>query len=46
MRRFPLSGGFEVILVFYFPLPDGIDVVRVMHGSRDFDRGFLDGTSE
>ena len=46
MRRFPLSGGFEVILVFYFPLPDGIDVVRVRHGSRDFDRGFLDGTSE
>jgi plasmid stabilization system protein ParE len=28
IRRFPVSGGFEKILVFYFPLQDGIDLVR------------------
>jgi toxin ParE1/3/4 len=27
-------------VVFFEPLPDGIDVVRVMHGSRDIDGGF------
>ena len=27
--------GFEKILLFYFPRPDGIDLVRVLHGSRD-----------
>jgi toxin ParE1/3/4 len=24
-------------LIFYFPLEDGVDVVRVIHGSRDID---------
>lgn len=24
-------------MVFYMPLPDGIDVKRVLHGSRDLD---------
>ena len=24
-------------LVFYFPLEDGVDVVRVLHGSRDIE---------
>lgn len=27
-------------LVFYLPLPDGIEVIRVLHGSRDLDRLF------
>jgi plasmid stabilization system protein ParE len=27
-------------VVFYEPLPDGIDVVRVLHGSRDIDHVF------
>lgn len=27
-------------LIFYFPLDDGIDVVRVLHGSRDIERFF------
>jgi toxin ParE1/3/4 len=24
-------------LVFYFPLEDGIDIIRVLHGSRDLE---------
>lgn len=43
MRRFPLSDGFERILLFYFPLSDGIDLVRVVHASRDMDRLFSEG---
>jgi toxin ParE1/3/4 len=35
MRRFPVSNGFKKILLFYFPLQDGVDLVRVVHGSRD-----------
>ena len=35
IRRFPVSDGFERILLFYFPI---IDLVRVIHGSRDFMR--------
>ena len=27
-------------VVFFQPLPDGIDVVRVLHGSRDIDASF------
>ncbi len=43
MRRFPVGGGFEKILLFYFPLDDGIDLVRVVHGSRDLERLFSEG---
>jgi toxin ParE1/3/4 len=43
MRRFPVSGGFEKILLFYFPLPDGLELVRVVHGSRDLERLFAEG---
>ncbi len=43
MRRFPVSGGFEKILVFYFPLQAGIDLVRVVHGSRDLAQIFAEG---
>lgn len=42
MRRFPVSGGFEKILLFYFPLSDGIDLVRVVHGHRDLERLFAE----
>ncbi len=38
MRRFPVSDGFEKILIFYFPLKDGIELVRVAHGNRDLER--------
>jgi toxin ParE1/3/4 len=33
-------GGFEKYLIFYLPLPDGIDVIRVVHGARDIERLF------
>ena len=27
-------------LIIYFPLEDGVDIVRVLHGSRDIERLF------
>jgi toxin ParE1/3/4 len=27
--------GFEKHLIFYLPVPDGIQIVRVLHGARD-----------
>jgi toxin ParE1/3/4 len=38
MRRVPVSDGFEKILLFYFPLQDGVDLIRVVHASRDLSR--------
>lgn len=38
--RFHLVRGFRKYLVFYLPLPDGIEVVRVLHGSRDVEALF------
>jgi toxin ParE1/3/4 len=38
LRRASVSGGFEKILIFYLCLPEGIDLVRVIHGSRDLER--------
>src|SRR4051812_42303290 len=35
MRRFPVCDGFETLLLFYFPLKDGVDLVRVVNGNRD-----------
>jgi len=43
MRRFPVSDGFEKILLFYFPLQDGVDLVRVAHGSRDLEQLLASG---
>jgi toxin ParE1/3/4 len=43
MRRFPLSAGFEKILLFYFPLVDGIELIRVVHGNRDLERLLMEG---
>jgi toxin ParE1/3/4 len=43
MRRVPLADGFEAILFFYFPLADGVDLVRVVHGSRDLERLLREG---
>lgn len=44
MRRWPVEG-FERTLLFYFPLQRGVDLVRVVHGSRDiavlFEEGFI-----
>ena len=36
IRSFP----FGRYLVFYLPIGDGIDVVRVLHGARDVDTAF------
>ena len=43
MRRFPVSDGFGKILLFYFPLLDGVDLVRVAHGGRDLERLLVEG---
>jgi len=43
MRRFPLPDGFERTLLFYFPVQDGIDLVRVVHASRDWQRLLSEG---
>jgi toxin ParE1/3/4 len=34
LRMFTISG-FEKVLVLYRPTPDGVEIVRVVHGSRD-----------
>ena len=34
------SLAFGRYVVFFAPLPDGIDVVRVLHGARDIDNTF------
>jgi toxin ParE1/3/4 len=39
MRRGRVKG-FPNHLIFYFPLFDGIDVVRVVHAARDLERLF------
>lgn len=33
LRSFP----FERYLIFYFPIDDGVDIVRVLHNARDID---------
>lgn len=38
IRRFPVSGGFEAILLFYLADADGIELVRVIHGNREWWR--------
>ena len=35
LRFFPLPSRYKKFLVFYRPLADGIEVVRVLHGARD-----------
>jgi toxin ParE1/3/4 len=44
IRRWPVKG-FEKMLLFYLPLSNGLDLLRVVHGSRDlarlFDEGFF-----
>jgi len=35
--------GFEKNLLFYFPIQDGVDPVRVVHGSRDLERLLREG---
>jgi len=37
VRFWPISG-FRNFLIFYRPLSDGIEVLRVIHGARNVDR--------
>lgn len=37
MRRWPVTG-FENYLVYYRPLRDGIEIIRILHGARDIAR--------
>lgn len=37
LRRFPVSGAFRKYLIFYQPTETGIDIVRVLHGSRNIE---------
>lgn len=39
LRSFP----FGRYMIFYVPIADGIDVVRVLHGARDVDAVFGEG---
>ena len=39
LRSFP----FRRYVIFYMPIGNGIDVVRVLHGARDVDAVFGDG---
>lgn len=40
VRRWPVHG-FERYLIFYRPFENGVEVLRVLHGSRDLPRLFL-----
>lgn len=42
VRHSPVTGAFHRILLFYFPLREGIDLLRVVHGARDLDLLFDD----
>jgi toxin ParE1/3/4 len=39
LRMHPVTG-FPERLLFYLPLPDGVELVRVLHGRRDIARLF------
>jgi toxin ParE1/3/4 len=39
VRMWPVKG-FDKYLVFYRPLEDGIEVLRVIHGARDIEKLF------
>src|SRR3954469_9437762 len=36
LRMHPVRG-FDSHLLFYRPIPDGIELIRVLHGARDID---------
>jgi toxin ParE1/3/4 len=41
VRSWPIKG-FANYLVFYRPLENGIEVLRIIHGSRDIEAIFMD----
>ena len=44
IRRCPVADGFENMLLFYSPLEDGVDLLRVVHGRRDWERLLAEGS--
>jgi toxin ParE1/3/4 len=42
LRRFRVSPPFTNLLLFYRLLPDGMELIRVLHGSRDLDQLWSD----
>jgi len=36
LRSFPVGR----YAIFYLPIPDGVEIVRVLHGARDLDAIF------
>lgn len=38
--------GFEKHLIFYHPLKGGVEILRVVHGARDYKRIFEDDEAE
>lgn len=39
------SWAIKPYVVFYLPLPDGVEVIRVLHGARDMENIFLEDDS-
>jgi toxin ParE1/3/4 len=39
VRAWPVKG-FERYLIFYRPLPDGVEILRLIHGARDIESLF------
>jgi len=37
LRLFRISG-FDLMLILYRPITDGVEILRVIHGSRDIER--------
>ncbi len=40
INRFIPIPEFEQILIFYKPLPDRVEIVRILHGARDIEGAF------
>jgi toxin ParE1/3/4 len=40
VRSWPMGGAFSKYLIFYRPIPGGIEVLRVLHGARNVDSAF------
>jgi len=45
LRRWPVRG-FQNSIIYYRPITDGIDVVRVIHAARDVEAIFTPGIGE
>ena len=37
LRSWPMGGSFRNYLVFYRQVPDGVEIVRVLHGARKIE---------